>query len=92
MSVLVGKSQQSQYIGVRVMMATSALVAASFTNLLATRAMAGLSCSVFSTAVGGAIGYIYTVGTAPPPAIAMLIGAALCGTGVGPMVPEEGDF
>lgn len=43
--------------------------------------MAGLSCSVFSTAVGGAIGYIYTVGTAPSPAIAMLIGAALCGTG-----------
>lgn len=60
-------------------------VTASFAGLLVTRALAGLSCSVFSTVVGGVISDIY-VAEDRNTAMAIFTGAALSGTGVGPMV------
>ncbi|KAH8890006.1 MFS general substrate transporter [Thozetella sp. PMI_491] len=58
---------------------------ASFAGLLATRALAGLSCSVFSTVVGGVISDIYVTRDRNT-AMAIFSGAALCGTGLGPLV------
>ncbi|KXX75416.1 Transporter mfs1 [Madurella mycetomatis] len=60
-------------------------VTASFAGLLVTRALAGLSCSVFSTVVGGVISDMY-VARERNTAMAIFTGAALCGTGVGPVV------
>ncbi|GAB1316518.1 MFS general substrate transporter [Madurella fahalii] len=60
-------------------------VTASFAGLLATRALAGLSCSVFSTVVGGVLSDMYQARERNT-AMAIFTGAALCGTGVGPMV------
>ncbi|KAI1503728.1 major facilitator superfamily domain-containing protein [Biscogniauxia marginata] len=60
-------------------------VTASFAGLLVTRALAGISCSVFSTVVGGVISDIYKTKDRNT-AMAIFSGAALCGTGIGPLV------
>ncbi|KAI1821805.1 MFS general substrate transporter [Xylaria intraflava] len=60
-------------------------VTASFAGLLVTRALAGISCSVFSTVVGGVISDIY-VSKDRNTAMAIFTGAALLGCGVGPLV------
>jgi MFS family permease len=60
-------------------------VAGSFGGLLATRALAGLACSVFSTVVGGVISDIYAARDRNT-AMAVFTGAALGGTGIGPVV------
>ncbi|KAI3320865.1 MFS general substrate transporter [Xylariaceae sp. AK1471] len=60
-------------------------VTASFAGLLVTRALAGISCSVFSTVVGGVISDIY-VAKDRNTAMAIFTGAALFGTGIGPLV------
>lgn len=57
----------------------------SFAGLLVTRATAGISCSVFSTVVGGVISDIYAADDRNT-AMAIFTGAALCGTGIGPMI------
>ncbi|KAI2618925.1 MFS general substrate transporter [Hypoxylon sp. NC1633] len=58
---------------------------ASFAGLLATRALAGISCSVFSTVVGGVLSDIY-VAKDRNTAMAIFSGAALLGTGFGPLI------
>ncbi|KAI1329697.1 MFS general substrate transporter [Xylariaceae sp. FL0255] len=60
-------------------------VTPSFAGLLVTRAIAGISCSVFSTVVGGVISDIYVTKDRNT-AMAIFTGAALCGTGIGPLV------
>jgi MFS family permease len=60
-------------------------VTASFAGMLVTRALAGISCSVFSTVVGGVISDIYAAEQRNT-AMAIFAGAALSGTGVGPMI------
>ncbi|KAI0967313.1 MFS general substrate transporter [Xylaria arbuscula] len=60
-------------------------VTASFAGLLVTRALAGISCSVFSTVVGGVISDIYAAKDRNT-AMAIFTGAALLGTGIGPLV------
>lgn len=57
----------------------------SFAGLLVTRALAGISCSVFSTVVGGVISDIYVAKHRNSP-MAIFTGAALFGTGIGPLV------
>lgn len=59
-------------------------VTTSFAGLLATRALAGISCSVFSTVVGGVISDIYAAEKRNT-AMAIFAGTALSGTGFGPM-------
>ncbi|KAI9658050.1 MAG: hypothetical protein M1821_002710 [Bathelium mastoideum] len=60
-------------------------VTASFAGMLVTRALAGISCSVFSTMVGGVISDIFAARERNTPMV-VFSGAALCGTGIGPMV------
>lgn len=60
-------------------------VTRSFAGMLATRAIAGISCSVFSTIVGGVLSDIYSVKERNT-AMAIFSGAALSGTGIGPAV------
>ncbi|KAI1289061.1 MFS general substrate transporter [Xylaria venustula] len=60
-------------------------VTASFAGLLVTRALAGISCSVFSTVVGGVLSDIYAAKDRNT-AMAIFTGAALLGTGIGPLV------
>ncbi|KAF3763882.1 putative MFS multidrug transporter [Cryphonectria parasitica EP155] len=60
-------------------------VTQSFAGMLVTRALAGMSCSVFSAVVGGVISDIY-VAKDRNTAMAIFTGAALAGTGVGPLV------
>jgi MFS family permease len=60
-------------------------VTASFAGLLVTRAIAGVSCSVFSTMVGGVISDIY-IAKERNTAMAIFSGAAIAGSGIGPMV------
>jgi multidrug resistance protein len=60
-------------------------VTRSYAGMLVTRALAGLSCSVFSTMVGGVISDIY-VAKERNTAMAIFSGAALVGCGIGPMV------
>ena len=59
-------------------------VTSGFGGMLATRALAGISCSVFSTVAGGVLSDIYTTEERNTP-MAIFSGAALCGTGMGPM-------
>lgn len=60
-------------------------VTSSFAGMLITRALAGISCSVFSTVVGGVLSDIYTTSERNKPMV-IFTGAAMCGTGLGPMV------
>ncbi|KAI0907269.1 MFS general substrate transporter [Ustulina deusta] len=60
-------------------------VTASFAGLLVTRALAGISCSVFSTVVGGVLSDMYAARDRNTP-MAIFSGAALLGTGIGPLV------
>lgn len=60
-------------------------VTTSFAGLLATRGLAGISCSVFSTVVGGVISDIYAAEQRNT-AMAIFAGTAFSGTGFGPMV------
>ena len=60
-------------------------VTRSFGGMLVTRALAGISCSVFSTIVGGVLSDIYTVKERNT-AMAIFSGAALSGSGIGPAV------
>ncbi len=60
-------------------------VTGSFAGMLATRALAGISCSVFSTIVGGVVSDIY-IAKERNTAMAIFSGAALCGAGIGPAV------
>ena len=60
-------------------------VTASFAGMLVTRALAGISCSVFSTVVGGVLSDIYPTSERNKPMV-IFTGAAMCGTGLGPLV------
>ncbi|KAI2636179.1 MFS general substrate transporter [Xylaria nigripes] len=60
-------------------------VTVSFAGLLVTRALAGISCSVFSTVVGGVMSDIY-VSKERNTAMAIFTGAALLGCAVGPLI------
>ena len=60
-------------------------VTQSFAGMLVTRAIAGVSCSVFSTMVGGVMSDIY-IAEERNTAMAIFSGAALTGSGIGPMV------
>lgn len=60
-------------------------VTPSFAGMLVTRALAGISCSVFSAVVGGVLSDIYATEKRNTP-MAVFSGAALCGSGIGPMV------
>ncbi|CAG8932822.1 unnamed protein product [Penicillium salamii] len=60
-------------------------VTASYAGMLVTRALAGVSCSVFSTMVGGVVSDIYEAAERNT-AMSIFTGAALCGTGLGPLV------
>ena len=60
-------------------------VTASFAGMLVTRALAGISCSVFSTVVGGVLSDIFTTSERNKPMV-IFTGAAMCGTGLGPLV------
>lgn len=57
----------------------------SFAGLLVNRAIAGITCSVFSTVVGGVISDIYATKDRNTP-MAIFSGVAIGGVGVGPMV------
>ena len=57
----------------------------SFGGMLITRALAGISCSIFSTVASGVLSDIYTAEERNTP-MAIFSGAALCGTGMGPMI------
>ncbi|KAF2671553.1 MFS general substrate transporter [Microthyrium microscopicum] len=57
----------------------------SFVGMLVTRAIAGFSCSVFSTMVGGVISDIY-ISKERNTAMAIFSGTALAGAALGPMI------
>ncbi|KAI1260748.1 major facilitator superfamily domain-containing protein [Xylariaceae sp. FL1019] len=58
---------------------------ASFAGLLVTRALAGVSCSVFSTVVGGVISDMHIASERNAP-MAIFTGAVFCGLGLGPLI------
>ena len=60
-------------------------VTSTFVGMLLTRALAGISCSVFSTVVGGVLSDVYTSNERNKPMV-IFTGAALSGTGLGPLV------
>ena len=60
-------------------------VTPTFSGMLITRALAGISCSVFSTVVGGVLSDIY-ITEERNKSMVMFTAAALSGIGLGPMV------